>query len=196
MSDDETLAAYASRVADYVALVKSEPAASLVAFADALPDGARVLDLGCGPGHAARYLATRGFDTHAWDLSPEMVAAAAAPGVTTRCAGFDALTDIAAFDGIFASFSLLHARKADMARHLSAIAAALKPSGTFHIGMKLGTGEERDQIGRFYAYYSRQELLSLLGDAGFDVIWETEGEERGLAGNVDQFILIRAVKRA
>ena len=54
MSDDETLAAYASRVADYVALVKSEPAASLVAFADALPDGARVLDLGCGPGHAAR----------------------------------------------------------------------------------------------------------------------------------------------
>ena len=194
MTDDETLAAYATRVADYIAITQAEPSASLVAFADALPTGARVLDLGCGPGHAAEYLANRGFDTHAWDMSPEMVEAAQAQGVTTRLAGFDDLSETAGFDGIYANFSLLHARKADMPRHMAAIATALRPGGVFHIGMKLGEGEERDQIGRFYAYYTRDELMNLLAANGLAPVWEREGEEVGLAGNTDRFILIRALK--
>ncbi|MEO0485418.1 MAG: class I SAM-dependent methyltransferase [Pseudomonadota bacterium] len=194
MTDQETLAAYATRVDDYIAMVRPAPSEPLVAFANTLPEGARVLDLGCGPGHAAKYLATRGFDTHAWDMSPEMVEAATAQGVTTRIAGFDDLTEIAVFDGIYANFSLLHARKADMPRHMAAIAAALRPDGVFHIGMKLGEGEERDQIGRFYAYYTRAELMDLLAANGLAPVWEREGEEKGLAGNTDRFILIRALK--
>ncbi|MEM1100078.1 MAG: methyltransferase domain-containing protein [Pseudomonadota bacterium] len=194
MSDDETLAAYATRVAEYEALVKPEPAASLVAFADALPEGGRVLDLGCGPGHAARYLAGRGFETHAWDACPEMVAAAEAPGVMTRVATFDALKEASGFDGVFASFSLLHAPRIDFAGHIAAIAAALTARGVLHLGMKLGTGEKRDGIGRFYSYFSREELLTALEDAGFEAVWEHEGEEAGLAGDVSPFILIRAVK--
>jgi len=194
MSDKETLAAYATRVEQYKSIVSETPAQSLMDFANALPEAGRVLDLGCGPGHAARYLARRGFDTHAWDMSPEMVAAAKADGVNARVASFDDLKDDTAYDGIFASFSLLHARRADMPRHMTAIAKALKSGGIFHIGMKLGEGEERDSIGRFYAYYSREELRGLLKVHGFDPLWEHEGEERGLAGNTDPFILIRSVK--
>ncbi|MEM1236039.1 MAG: class I SAM-dependent methyltransferase [Pseudomonadota bacterium] len=196
MTDKETLDAYATRVDDYIAIVKSEPAESLVAFADALPEGGRVLDLGCGPGHAAKYLASRGFETHAWDASPEMIAAAEAPGVTTRKANFDALTETEGFDGIFASFSLLHAPRADFPRHMVAIARALKPGGILHLGMKTGTGEERDSIGRFYSYFTREEMVAEMEANGLNPVWEQTGEEPGLAGTIAPFILIRATKHA
>ncbi|MEM1232761.1 MAG: class I SAM-dependent methyltransferase [Pseudomonadota bacterium] len=195
MTDRETLAAYASRVDDYKAMVKAEPAGSLIAFADALPPGGRVLDLGCGPGHAAHYLAGRGFETHAWDASPEMIAAAAAPGVQTRIAVFEDLTDAAAYDGIFASFSLLHAPRSAFAGHVAAIARALTPGGVLHLGLKTGTGEERDAIGRFYSYFTRAEILTALAGNGLEPVWEHEGEEAGLAGTVAPFILVRAIKR-
>ncbi|MDX3357733.1 class I SAM-dependent methyltransferase [Streptomyces sp. ME01-24h] len=41
---------------------------------DLIPQGGRVLDLGCGPGRNARYLAERGFSVDAVDLSPTAIA--------------------------------------------------------------------------------------------------------------------------
>ena len=58
--------------------------------------------------------------------------------------------------------------------------------------MKLGTGEARDRIGRFYAYYSEPELTKLLASAGFNVIHKTTGEGSGLSGEIDPYILIQA----
>lgn len=194
MTDKETLTAYASRVEDYKAMIKPKPAVSLVAFADALPAGGRVLDLGCGPGHAAKYLAERGFESHAWDASPEMIAAAGGPGVHTRLAVFEDLTDSSAYDGIYASFSLLHAPRKDFAGHMSRIATALKSGGILHLGLKTGTGEERDAIGRFYSYFTRDEIVTALKTHEMTLEWEHEGEEAGLSGAIAPFILVRARK--
>lgn len=195
MSDKETLSAYATRVDEYLTMVEDEPSTSLVAFADALPAGGRVLDFGCGPGHAARYIASRGFETHAWDASPEMVQAAAAPGVETRLAVFNDLTETEAYDGIYASFALLHAPRADYPRHMAAIVAALRPGGVLHLGMKTGTGEKRDSIGRFYSYFSRDELVAEIEAGGLTVVWEHAGAQKGLDGTMAPYILIRALKR-
>src|SRR5215471_17840893 len=48
----------------------------LTRFAQSLPARARVCDIGCGPGHIARYLASRGLNVTGVDLSPTMVATA------------------------------------------------------------------------------------------------------------------------
>jgi hypothetical protein len=77
-----------------------------------------------------------------------------------------------------------------MPRHLESIARALKPSGIFHIGLKTGTGEKRDAIGRFYAYYEDAELTALLASAGFDVIARRTGEEAGLDGTIAPWIIL------
>ena len=58
--------------------------------------------------------------------------------------------------------------------------------------MKLGEGEQRDKIGRFYAYYSQDELSDLLGAADFKVIDFTLGEGGGLSGEVTPWITILA----
>lgn len=65
------------------------PPARLVAWADLLPTGGPALELACGTGDAAVWLAGRGLDVHGVDVSPVAVARAtaraAAAGVADRC---------------------------------------------------------------------------------------------------------------
>ena len=193
MADKETLSVYAAQVARYEALGMSQiQTDSIIAFLARLAPGARILDLGCGPGTHSEMMLKQGFDVRAIDAAPKFVAVAKKKGVNARIATFDDLTEVAAYDAIWASFSLLHAPKADMPRHLAAISRALRPDGWFFLGTKLGTGEHRDSIGRFYAYYSEAELTDLLDTAGFEIADTYTGDEAGLSGEVAPFILIHA----
>ncbi|MCT8159223.1 class I SAM-dependent DNA methyltransferase [Pseudoruegeria sp. SHC-113] len=193
MSDAETLAVYAAKASDYAQLVsRGQPDADLRAFMAALPAHARVLDLGCGPGNSARMMMDAGFDVEATDAAPEMVALARKAGVEARVATFADLEAIDRYDGIWANFSLLHAPRAAFSTHLQAIKRALKPGGLLHLGMKLGSGEGRDGLGRFYTYYSVEELENLLAQAGFRVAGKRFGEAAGLAGTSDPFVILTA----
>lgn len=192
--DPETLTVYGAKAADYADMTQGEAENRFLRiFIEALPKDARVLDLGCGPGHSAATMARAGLAVDATDAVPEMVAMAQAqPGVTAWQASFDEITGEALYDGIWANFALLHAPKADMPRHLTALARALKPGGRFHIGMKTGTDEKRDTIGRRYAYYTEAELRGLLMDAGFTPGESWTGEERGLDGVMAPWVVIHA----
>lgn len=194
MKDLKTLSAYDQRAGDYARLTGSGSVdAAYQRFTSALPTSGRILDFGCGPGHVSARLISDGFNVDAWDGSGEMVAMAQSQhGVEVRHASFDDLNAVDLYDGIWAGFSLLHATKADFPRHLEACQRALKPGGILHISMKLGRGEARDTLGRFYAYYSQQELDALLVDAGFSPGFHLTGKTKGLAGGVEPFIEISA----
>ncbi|MGB7240764.1 MAG: class I SAM-dependent methyltransferase [Sulfitobacter sp.] len=195
MSDDETLKVYARKAQDYADLTNADSQANrlLTAFISALPQAGHVLDLGCGPGTSAAVMADAGFKVTATDAVPEMVNMAAQhPGVTAKVASFDDITGTAIYDGIWANFSLLHASREDMPRHLAALVTALKPNGIFHIGLKTGTGSKRDTLGRLYTYYTDAELTGLLNDAGLTVTDRTTGREKGLDGVDADWISLRA----
>ncbi|MGP6086965.1 class I SAM-dependent DNA methyltransferase [Antarctobacter jejuensis] len=194
MTDRETIRIYDSRAEDYAQVTASDgPDATLSAFIAALPQGGRVLDLGCGPGISSGHMAAAGLSVEAWDASEAMVALAATrAGVTARQASFDALDAEATYDGIWANFSLLHAPRGDMPRHLAAIARALKPGGLFHIGVKEGEGEKRDGLGRLYTYYTPASLTALLQDAGLTPGPYSHGTDKGLDGVVAPWITATA----
>ena len=193
MTDAQTLAVYDVKIDDYLRLTQAPPSKSLLAFIKAIPEGGRVLDLGCGPGFAAAEMARHGCNVEAIDGSAEMVAAASKnPGVIARQATFDDLPAQATYYGIYANFSLLHAKRADFNRHIQACHAALLPGGIFHLAMKLGTGAKRDALGRFYTYYTAEELKQILTQTGFTLTFEREGKEKGLAGDVEPFIMMAA----
>lgn len=194
MSDKETLAVYGAKAADYARMVTTEgKPRSLPLFIEALPKGGHVLDWGCGAGTAAAALRDAGFQVTATDASPEFAALVEdSYGIPVRVEGFEALSEEGVYDGVWASFSLLHARKADFPGHLAQAHRALKPGGQLFLGMKLGDGEARDGIGRFYAYYSEAELEDHLSTAGFTLTARRTGEEAGLDGQIWPFIVIYA----
>ena len=193
-TDRETLAVYDAQAADYAALTASEARdKQLDAFIADMPEGGHVLDLGCGPGQSSALMASYGLRVTATDASAEMVALAAArDGVTAIQATFDDISGDALYDGVWANFSLLHAPREAMPRHLAAIARALKPGGRFHIGVKTGTGAARDALGRLYTYYTEPELTALLEQAGLTPFAANRGESKGLDGVMAGWLTLAA----
>jgi SAM-dependent methyltransferase len=192
--DKQTLAVYDERAADYAGFTASAvEKTALTAFISACPAQGRVLDLGCGPGRAAGAMQRAGLRVDASDAAPEMVRMARAhPGVTVRQATFDDLDAHDLYDGIWASFSLLHAAQSALPGHLAAIARALRPGGILMLGMKLGSGEKRDSLGRLYAYYSEAELDRHLRSAGLRPDEHTRWQGKGMTGTPEPYIMITA----
>jgi 2-polyprenyl-3-methyl-5-hydroxy-6-metoxy-1,4-benzoquinol methylase len=194
MIDTNTVDVYNQKASEYAGKFDTDrPDPWFDTFRDAVTPGGTVLELGCGPGRTAARLRDAGFTVDAVDASSEMAAVAMAQfNLTVRIATFDDLSGTDLYDGIWANFSLLHAAKSDLPRHLAALATAARPGCILHLGMKEGTGEDRDSIGRFYAYYGVDELRSLVTDAGFTVTRADFGAGAGLAGSVEPWIILTA----
>lgn len=192
MSDEETIGVYDAKADDYAKMVEqSEPDPTLLGFLGKVKAGGKILDLGCGIANASAVMRDKGFNVDAVDASASMVELAnKSHDIGAVQQRFDELTAVNIYDGIWANFSLLHASKADFSEHLKQVRTALKPDGIFHIGMKLGEGEIRDSIGRFYSYYSFEELSALLEVAGFEVLDHALGEGAGLSGEISPWATI------
>ncbi len=193
MSDERTIKAYTDRVADYLRIpLPAEQLEARQAFVDAVREGGYVLDLGSGPGSDSAFLMRQGLKVRALDATPAFVEHARSNGVDAHLGTFDDVTEVAEYDGVYASFCLLHAPRADFPRHLNAIHTALKPGGQLFLGMKLGTGEHRDDLDRYYTYYSETQIKDALTSAGFTIDRTVQGMGKGLAGSYDGFILVFA----
>jgi cyclopropane fatty-acyl-phospholipid synthase-like methyltransferase len=196
--DPKTIEMYAQEAATYAARDRKERAAGFLdPFIGMMPDGAVVLDLGCGAGWAAAVMQDRGFDVHALDATPEMAALAQQKlKRTVRVASFEAVDEVGVYDGIWASGALLHVPKAEMPALLARLANALKPGGLLLATFKSGEGEARDKIGRFYAYYSLPELEVLFGAVpGIEVEGHLASTGTDFTGNVNTVYALKARRR-
>ncbi len=182
-ADALTLAFYDDKAADYARQIEEKASrAPLLRFLDGLAPGAALLDFGCGAGWASTEMLARGFAVRAIDGSSGLAAQARARGVPAEVMLFEEFDEPGAYDGVWASFSLLHAPRAAFPGLLATLRRALRPGGRLYLGMKLGQGEHRDDLGRRYAYFSEAELRDALAAAGFEID-ETETEVApGMAG--------------
>ncbi len=190
--DNFTIGVYDKKSEEYRQMRKTKGELQLeVNFANCIKKGGTVLDYGCGPGWSAGYFADQGLVSHAFDASGSMVELARKhPKVKAWKSSFDTFSAPNTYDGIWANFSLLHATRTEMPVLLQSIHEALTPRGKFCIGLKLGKGELRDSLGRFYSYYEEEELRLLLKNAGFNWQSHCHGESKGLDGKNAKWISV------
>ena len=192
--DIKTLQVYETQSSKYLEnITKEHPSKTLKYFAANLPNKSNVLDYGCGPGLSAEYLANLGHTVTAFDASQNMLELVPKhERIKSYQATFDTFSENEIFDGIWASFSLLHAKRRDFPHLLTSIRKALKPYGLFSIGLKLGAGEKRDKLGRRYTFVSQNELDQLLKSSGFNVFDHILGKDVGLDGVMSEWVFAYA----
>lgn len=183
-SYDRVAGEYARRIAGELAN-KPLDRALLDAFADRVRGAGTVADLGCGPGHVARYLADGGADVFGLDLSPEMVAQARAlhPGIPFVVGEFTSLdADDGAWAGAVAYYSLIHLPRGSVAAALREVARALRPGApllvAFHVGDETRHLEEwwGHPVNIDFVFFGVDEMTGRLREAGF-VVEEVTGRE-------------------
>ena len=168
-ADDETLAFYDAEGATYAEWSAPEgDYAWLDKFLSLTPPGGILLDYGCGGGWAAKRMLDAGRRVEAFDGSAALAEEASKlTGINVKVIRFEGFDAIERYNGIWASFCLLHAPRASMASNLGRIARALRPGGCLYLGLKAGSGEARDSLGRFYSYFEPEEMEAMLTAAGF-----------------------------
>ncbi|WP_309647256.1 class I SAM-dependent methyltransferase [Nocardioides sp.] len=182
-----TVAAYDVAVAGYREqtqdLIPDNVREALDAFAAALPEHARVLEIGSGSGRDARLLVEHGLRVRRTDVTPAFVEALRADGVEADLLDplTDDLTDPARpgettpYDGTWANACLLHVARADLPLVLTRLAAVTRPDGLLRLSLKEGDGEGWSTHGsvttpRRFVYWREQPLRHALAGAGWSVV--------------------------
>jgi len=135
-------------------------------------------DMGCGPGHVARYLHEHGAQVCGIDLSPDMVERARRlnPGIAFRQGDMLAL-DAAdgAWAGIVAFYSIIHVPRGDVVRALRELRRVLRPGGllllAFHIGDTVIHLDEwwGHKVCIDFSFFRSDEMAGYLKSASFEM---------------------------
>jgi len=183
-SYDEIAATYTERIFDELA-GKPLDRHLLNRFAEGVRDRGLVADLGCGPGHVARYLHERGVRMVGIDLAPGMIDSARkrSPEIEFRVGDMRAL-ELAdgALAAIVAFYSLIHIAEPEMGPTLRELRRVLAPGGlllvAFHIGEETVHRDELwgHAVSLDFRFLMPSAMVAHLEAAGFLVMERIERE--------------------
>jgi SAM-dependent methyltransferase len=150
----------------------------LDAFAARVKSNGAVVDLGCGPGHVARYLHDQGVHVFGLDLSPGMLEQARRlnPGIEFRQGNMLALDiENGSLAAVVAFYSILHIPRSEVADVFREFHRVLKPGGLFFLAFHTGLNVQHEEdcwghkVALDYVFFTRQEVRQYLLAAGFAV---------------------------
>ena len=151
---------------------------------DRVPEGGRILDLGCGAGLVAAELARRG-RVVALDRSSPQLALAREHAPATLLVRAD-IAEVAfrpaSFDAVVAFWTLIHVRRDRHADVLRALHDWLRPGGLF--AGTLGTSDSPEDVDEdffgtpmYWSHFDAATNRILLREAGFRVVQADEIED-------------------
>ena len=131
-------------------------------FLAELPEGARILDVGCGSGRDTLAFKDKGYQVEAIDYSAELVKKARElTNIEVRQQSFYDLAENNKYDGIWACASLLHCERDRLTEVLGLIFKALKPNGVCYMSFKYGN-TDREKEGRSFTDLNEQQAHELI----------------------------------
>ena len=148
-------------------------------FLSHLPEGALILDFGCGSGRDTRYFLGKGFRVEAADGSEELCRLASVyTGIPVKQMLFQELEETEKYDGIWACASILHLRREELPEVFRKMYRALKPVGILYVSFKYGDFEG-ERNGRYFTDMTEKTAEELL-----ESVLELKIKERWVTGDV------------
>ncbi len=143
-------------------------------FISYLPEGALILDAGCGSGRDSLAFQKLGFAVEAFDASEELIKKARElTGIEVQLKQFHEVNEKNRFDGIWTCASLLHLPRTELESSMRLLSKALKPNGVWYLSFKYGT-TEREIDGRHFTdmdEFLLQQLVNRIGDLVVLEMW-------------------------
>lgn len=180
---DDTIAWYDQNAEQYAEVNASIADIDQVdELAAMLSPGDTLLDAGCAAGRDSKLFAERGFEVTGIDISDGLLSIALrqSPEITFINMSFLNLTfKDQSFDAVWAHQSLLHLeQQKDVHKALSEFNRILKPGGILVVLVKAQMGPNKTAVvsdkfsghDRFFQYFTRDEIRSLLKDSDFDIL--------------------------
>ena len=131
-----SVSAYSDHVGEYTDYNANQVFDVVHRFAQLLPDGALVLDAGCGPGRDIARFAALGHHPVGVDLNLDFVAAARRHGPVRVADLRDLPFPDNTFAGVWACASLVHLPTADAERALAELARVARPKAPVCVSVK------------------------------------------------------------
>ena len=148
-------------------------------FAEAVRGVGLVADLGCGPGHVARYLDAQGVRMVGIDLSPEMIRVASElqPGIEF-CAGDMGALDLpdGSLAGVIAFYAIVHFQPDELGPVFREMRRVLSPGGlallSFHVGEEVVHLDDLfgAPVSLDFRFHVPDRVIEALESAGFTVM--------------------------
>lgn len=131
-------------------------------FISKLHKGACILDFGCGSGRDSKFFLEQGYYVVATDGSKELCRLASDyAGIDVKHMLFQELSDIEAYDGIWACSSILHLPTDELKVVLEKMSNALKDNGLIYTSFKYGV-YEGERNGRHFTDMTEDKMQKLL----------------------------------
>jgi 2-polyprenyl-3-methyl-5-hydroxy-6-metoxy-1,4-benzoquinol methylase len=169
-----TLQSYESFAREYANLVSPQPPtdveAALRRLMAAVRPGARVLEVGSGPGRDADFIETLGASVRRTDATQAFLDLQAARDKQGELLDLVADALGGPYDAVLAMCVLIHVERAQTDAVLRKIASALRPGGAFLVSVREGDGETGGDY--HMTYWRRGAFAAALAAAGLHVAWD------------------------
>jgi len=199
-------AGYDAIAAEYLAARSrdSDDVRLLPELIDRLPEGARVLDAGCGAGVPVTRLLSQSFDVVGVDFAEAQVGLARqlVPRARFICQDMTTLSfPDCVFDAICSYYAIIHIPRDEHQGLLLNFHRMLKPSGLALLCLGAGdlpTDIDDDYLGArmFWSHYDADTNVELLKECGFGVIWSKVVADQSSPGSSHLFVLAQRGKSA
>ena len=134
-------------------------------FLKLVPEGGKILDLGCGSGRDSMNFIKLGYEVTAVDGAKELAKKASVLlGKEVILSTFEELELKEKFHGIWACASLLHIKREDLKIVLNNLYNNLEDNGVFYMSFKYGEKEYVDDKNRYVNCFTDESIISFINE--------------------------------
>lgn len=134
-------------------------------FLKLVPEGGKILDLGCGSGRDSMNFMKLGYEVIAVDGAKKLAKRASVLlGKEVIVSTFEELELKEKFHGIWACASLLHIKREDLKIVLNNLYNNLDDNGVFYMSFKYGEKEYVDDKNRYFNCFTDESIISFINE--------------------------------